>query len=144
LNILPITIPPLRERGGKDIQLLANHFIEKYLPGYCLPPDAAMALAAYNWPGNVRELENTIQLALHLCDGDMIKPEHLSLMHQSEKTSPCPAGMLQAVEQEMIVSILTKTKFNMARSAKDLGISRATLYRKIKTYRISKKSVGNH
>jgi len=144
LNILPITIPPLRERGDKDIQLLADHFIEKSLPHYCLSPDAAMALEAYNWPGNVRELENTIQMALHLCDGDMIKPEHLSLMQQSEKTSLCPEGTLQMVEQEMIVSALEKTQYNMVQSAKDLGISRATLYRKIKTYRINKKSVGYH
>jgi transcriptional regulator of acetoin/glycerol metabolism len=136
LNILPITIPSLRDRGEKDIQLLANHFIPKHDPSYRLSIDANLMLTKYTWPGNVRELENTIQMAINLCDGDTIRPEHLNLK-ESKIIKPL-TGKLKTMEQDMISLILKNNQFNMAQTAKDLGISRATLYRKIKHYQIER------
>jgi transcriptional regulator of acetoin/glycerol metabolism len=136
LNILPITLPSLRDRGEKDIQLLANHFIPKHDPSYSLSIDANLMLTKYTWPGNVRELENTIQMAINLCDGDTIRPEHLNLK-ESKIIKPL-TGKLKTMEQEMISLILKNNQFNMAQTAKDLGISRATLYRKIKHYQIER------
>ena len=138
LNVLSITIPPLRERGAADIKNLAVHFIHKYNPQSSLAPDSVQALLDYNWPGNVRELENTIQRALHLCDGKTISPEHLNLQTKDESMISNPEGSIQEMEEQMISSSLEKNQLNMAQTARVLGISRATLYRKIKTYQINK------
>jgi transcriptional regulator with PAS, ATPase and Fis domain len=136
LNILPITIPALRERGPDDIKALAAYFLKKNHPGCRLAPDALAQLAAHDWPGNVRELENTLQRAIHLSDGDMLSAEHLGLTRQNRPPLPPPSGSLREMEQRMIAATLQKTNSNMAETAKKLGISRATLYRKVKQYGI--------
>ncbi len=136
LNILPITIPSLRERGKEDVRALAVHFIEKYDSRYRLSPKALEALADYNWPGNVRELENTIQRAIHLCDGKELEPAHLKLPESLGNTGPNYVGSLQEMELKVIETTLTRTGFNMVETANILGISRATLYRKVKHYGI--------
>jgi sigma-54 dependent transcriptional regulator, acetoin dehydrogenase operon transcriptional activator AcoR len=134
LNILPIHVPPLRERGAADIHALAEYFIKKYNPRCRLAAGALTTLTAYTWPGNVRELENTIQRALTICDGRKVTPEDLNL--PSHGPAPGPIGHLDEMEKEMIASTLRQTHFNMALSAKILGISRATLYRKVNVYRL--------
>jgi transcriptional regulator of acetoin/glycerol metabolism len=136
LNILSIAIPPLRERGIQDIQALANYFVNKYNPGCRLSSDAIEALAAYDWPGNVRELENSIQRALHTCYGKKLNPEDLCLPSKAGLARGTRTGTLRDMERAMIVSTLESTGFNMAETAKILGISRATLYRKVKAYAI--------
>ena len=99
--------------------------------------DAALDLLVnYGWPGNVRELENTIQRALHLCSGRRIKPEHLGLTTASGAVADISPGTLREMEQKMIFSTLSGTGGNMAKTAKVLGISRATLYRKVKEYEL--------
>ena len=138
LNILSITIPPLRDRGAKDIQSLAFYFIQKYKPQCHLSPNAIQALVKYNWPGNVRELENVIQRALHICDGDTLHPEHLNLPEKKSYITSDPTGSIQEMEQKLISSTLENSQYNMAQTAKILGISRATLYRKIRTNKITK------
>ena len=138
LNILSITIPPLRDRGAKDIQSLAFYFIQKYKPQCHLSPNAIQALVKYNWPGNVRELENVIQRALHICDGDTLHPEHLNLPEKKSYITSEPTGSIQEMEQKLISSTLENSQYNMAQTAKILGISRATLYRKIRTNKITK------
>ena len=141
LNILTITIPPLRERGGKDIVALATHFVNKAHSACRLSSGALDALTSYGWPGNVRELENTIQRALHSCDGTVVEVEHLGLPSLPASSAECEAissewGTLQEMECRLITSTLDATGCNMARAARKLGISRATLYRKVKTYGI--------
>lgn len=131
LNILSITIPPLRERGATDILALATYFIRKNNPACRLTPGAREALAAYDWPGNVRELENTIQRALHRCDGSVLEEKHLGLPGEKTLSQGLPRGSLQEMEQKLIQSTLGETGFNMAATARKLGISRATLYRKV-------------
>jgi len=134
LNVFPIVIPPLKERGRADILSLAELFLaENAANPPKLSQDACDTLFAYHWPGNVRELENCMQRALHLCEGRELRTEHLSL-------SSCPVdkaaqtGTLEEMNRKMIVDTLETTNHNMAQSAKILGISRATLYRKLKQY----------
>ncbi len=134
LNILPITLPPLRERGAGDIKALADHFL-KWNHSHCrLSPKAMAELVAYDWPGNVRELENTIQRALHVCDGERLEAENLGLPRKNRHPLPPQFGSLREMEQKMIAASLDKTNHNVAETAKNLGISRATLYRKFKQY----------
>ena len=134
LNILPITIPALRERGPEDIKALADYFLKRDHPGCRLTPDALAQLTAYDWPGNVRELENTLQRAIHLSDGKILSSEHLGLSRPNRPPTPPQFGSLREMEQRMIAATLEKTNSNMAETAKKLGISRATLYRKVKQY----------
>lgn len=138
LNILQIRIPPLRERGADDIRALANYFLKKNNPQHQFTSDAFDGLISYNWPGNVRELENRIQRALHVCDNKNITSEDLGLTNRSSVDDVVTPGTLQEMEQEMISSTLNETKSNMAEAARRLGISRATLYRKVKQYQLEK------
>ena len=134
LNILPIRIPPLRERGADDITTLANYFLKKNNPQYQFTPSAITALISYNWPGNVRELENTIQRALHVCDNKKITAKNLSLTNRSAADEAVNPGTLQHMEKKLISATLNATNSNMAEAARRLGISRATLYRKVTQY----------
>ncbi len=138
LNILPINIPPLRERGATDIQSLADYFLKKHKPIGRFTPSAIEALSCYDWPGNVRELEYIIQRAVHICDREEINPEHLGLPSKKSLPVPPQAGSLDEMAQEMVGSTLDQTNFNMAETAIILGISRATLYRKVKAYKMRK------
>jgi len=138
INIISITIPPLRDRGPDDITALAQYFMKKYNPSFRLAPDALDALAAYHWPGNVRELENTIQRAIQLNKNGIICAEDLNIKQSTATAIPLPQGSLQEMEKMMITATLRSTHFNMAEAAKILNISRATLYRKVKTYKIEK------
>jgi sigma-54 dependent transcriptional regulator, acetoin dehydrogenase operon transcriptional activator AcoR len=135
LNVFPIAIPPLRERGGEDIEMLAGFFLKKCsVSPPRLTAAAVDALREHSWPGNVRELENTIQRALHLYEHDALDAMHLGLSAPSEARRPCRTGTLEEMEREMIQSTLQQCNGNMASTAKMLGISRATLYRKVKQF----------
>jgi len=137
LNIMTIRIPPLRERGCGDIEALARHFISRNRPGCRLGAGALQLLCDYGWPGNVRELENTIQRALHLCEGDQLLPGHFELAGASCVRYPMRPGTLRELEQQNIVAALAANGANMAKTARQLGISRATLYRKVKEYALT-------
>lgn len=138
LNILQIRIPSLRERGAEDIRLLANHFLKKNDPEFHFAADACKALLAYNWPGNVRELENTIQRALHISNGKKITARDLGLDMLENSNAVTTPGTLQEMEVKLITAVLEDTLSNMAESSRRLGISRATLYRKVKQYQLEK------
>lgn len=134
LNVLPITIPSLKERGAEDILSLAQFFLSRSKKGRPrLTQNAKRALIEHPWPGNVRELENTIQRALHNCEEDSLDVRHLGLQPNAGK-GRVHAGTLREMERELILSALEQSKHNMAATAKRLGISRAGLYRKIKEY----------
>jgi len=135
LNILQIRIPPLRERGPEDIVDLATYFLKKTGQNQRLTDDALDALVCYHWPGNIRELENTIQRALHVCDATSIRAEDLALSPQLNGVN-IPGGTLTEMEKNMIGAAIRRNQGNMAESARQLGISRATLYRKVKQYQI--------
>ncbi|MDC7217777.1 MAG: sigma 54-interacting transcriptional regulator, partial [Spirochaetales bacterium] len=137
LNVFPIHIPPLKERGRDDILLLVSLFLKE---GAANPPslssEAQNLLISYHWPGNVRELENCIQRALHLCDGKTIEVKHLGMPHVVPEVSPHSNGTLDDVVRKAIEDTLKKTNNSRVLTAKLLGISRATLYRKMDKYGI--------
>ncbi|CAG35211.1 sigma-54-dependent Fis family transcriptional regulator [Desulfotalea psychrophila] len=134
LNILQIKIPPLRERGEVDIKALAHYFLRKNNPEFQFTADAIAGLVAYHWPGNVRELENTIQRALHVCKDQTITVKDLGLSKQDLSKKAGFQGTLLDMEKKVIAETLRETKSNMAEAARRLGISRATLYRKVKQF----------
>lgn len=134
LNVLPIVIPSLRERGADDIRSLASFFVSHNKKKQPHITEAALkALSEHDWPGNVRELENTIQRAMHNCEGEVLDLYHFGLRPSPEKHTRC-IGTLKDMERDMILATLEQTGHNMAASAKKLGISRASLYRKVKEF----------
>ncbi|MFH1383074.1 MAG: sigma-54 dependent transcriptional regulator [Chloroflexota bacterium] len=144
LNVVTIELPPLRERN-EDIPLLAEHFLKKFaaenrkqIAGFA--PEAINFLLRYEWPGNVRELENAIERAVILAKNDSIEigdltPENLRL--------PQPASLkksLEDVEREHILNVLKAAGGNYSEAARILGISRATLYNKMRVLAVKKPS----
>ena len=144
LNVFPITIPPLRERP-EDIAPLTNHILNRYAQvagkqGVQFTPEAIQALYDYKWMGNVRELENIVERAVNLVEGDMIGSDLLGIVSGSGASPGVKnrRGLrLAEVEKQAISEILQEMKFNLSRASKSLGISRATLYNKIKKYNLS-------
>jgi transcriptional regulator with PAS, ATPase and Fis domain len=148
LAVMPMVIPPLRERP-EDIPLLAEHFIEKYaLPNgkgpMRLSEEAVTVLTKFPWYGNVRELENVIERGILVSPAAEIFPEAFMIGEGADLSGMSPfaahsASMEEAlarVEQEQIIHALKKHNGNKSLSARFLGISRASLYNKLKQYRI--------
>jgi transcriptional regulator with GAF, ATPase, and Fis domain len=136
LSVFELYVPPLRERGS-DIQLLVEHFLEVFRqkhgrPNLKLAPEARQRLLAYQWPGNVRQLRNVIDSAVIMADSDLILADDLGL------TSASPDRLetlrIDHWERKLIVEAMQRTEGNVPQAAKLLGISRATLYRKIDDY----------
>ncbi|MCL6638860.1 MAG: sigma-54 dependent transcriptional regulator [Firmicutes bacterium] len=142
LNVIPIHLPPLRERR-EDIPLLAEHFLQKFQPTYLvnrIHPTAMEMLTHYHWPGNIRELQNVIERAAIICQGGEIMPDHLPKELQAPQKTAVdtvtvvnfPEGglSLEEVEKQLIIKALEKSGGNQTRAAALLGITRsALLYR---------------
>ncbi|HKK62592.1 MAG TPA: sigma-54 dependent transcriptional regulator [Bacteroidales bacterium] len=140
LNVLNINIPPLRERK-EDIPLLVEHFIEKYCKSMSRDSlsieDAALKhLMEFEFPGNVRELENMIERAIVVGNGKVIKLKDLPMGKEVMNNDVESLGDL---ESKHIEKILEKYDWNISRSAKALNVDRATLYNKVKKYKIKQK-----
>jgi DNA-binding NtrC family response regulator len=146
INVVPITIPPLRDRKG-DIPLLVEHFIEKYCRlnnrDLVKISDAALArLVHHDWRGNIRELENTIERAILISNGTRLLPEHLFLdpadsANYSQPTLSIKSGMtVREMEKQLITQTLQEVRDNRTRAAELLGISIRTLRNKLKEYKL--------
>jgi Nif-specific regulatory protein len=140
LNVVPITIPPLRERV-EDILPLAEHFLEKYalamdVPKPRLSKEAKEVLLNYAWPGNVRELEHTIERALALGEGArVLEDRHFEYLRGEPKVPEeglTLKALLERWEREVIERTLVKCDGNVTRTAEALGISRQQLYTKMR------------
>lgn len=147
LNVIPIDIPPLRERQ-EDIKLLVDHFVKKFCSKVNLTPksvsDEAMEiLIRYPWPGNVRELENTIERAVLLNRSGslgtsdfpekLIKAEPRPMVSEEDPKTPT----LEAIEKAYIHFVISQTEGKKAKAAKILGIDTSTLYRKLEKYNLA-------
>jgi DNA-binding NtrC family response regulator len=141
LSAVTFHVPPLRERG-EDILLLARHFAESLAQEGMAPKtfseDAKRVLLGYTWPGNVRELENAIRSAMALARGPAILASDLPMLSDSSGGNApvsLPGGAkLADFEREAIVGALRQTGGNRRKAARILGISEATLYRRLKQY----------
>ena len=148
LNVVTITIPPLRDREG-DIELLAGFFLRKCSHTLNkqikrIAPAAMHILKGYRWPGNIRELENTIERAVLMADTDVISAEDLSLPFKpevaaSKKAIRIPPGGLQwnEVEKELILQALSMSGWVQKEAAKLLGLTSRVLNYKIKSFGIT-------
>jgi DNA-binding NtrC family response regulator len=150
LNVIPIHLPPLRERRD-DISLLANYFIEKYnrLDGRAvkgLTKEAEDALSQMPWKGNVRELENVIERAILMCKGDHIEEAGLLMKGKAKKQDDpghlfMPTVPLKEMEKKAIFQALDHTNGNRTHAAEILGISVRTLRNKMNDYRKTMESL---
>ncbi len=142
INVVGLRLPPLIERK-EDIALLVDHFIErfntitgKHIVG--ISHEALAALALYDWPGNVRELENAIEHAFVLCLNGMIRLAHLpvQIQPQKEKLFVSAEKTLKAIEKQAIIRALIHNNWRKMATARELGIDKNTLRRKIQRYDI--------
>jgi DNA-binding NtrC family response regulator len=154
ISAVPLTIPPLRERGN-DIHLLADFFLDKFRrefkkPALRLSAEAREALAHYRWPGNVRELQNTLERAVILADGESIRAQDLQLPTPKPDAAAIPAGMLPQnfnwegsleevtqratahIEKILLENTLRACTWNKTRAAEKLAISPKALLTKLR------------
>jgi DNA-binding NtrC family response regulator len=139
INTIQIELPPLRERGN-DIILLAEFFLGKFTRKYGKPNlrisrQALEKLSDYSWPGNIRELQNTIEKAVILSEENIIKPDDLYLRPMMQSVSASSFATLDEMEETMIRMALEKNNGNYTAAADQLGITRQTLYNKMKKNR---------
>ncbi len=142
INTVDIIMPPLRDRGT-DITILAKHFIAIYADKYNKPPftlDTGFIskLKKHDFPGNVRELQYVLERAVIMSDGNLLKPEDLvfSTIERKTSTTTAPSMNLDSIEKNAILTVLEKNKGNVSKSAKELGITRAALYRRLDKYEL--------
>jgi two-component system response regulator FlrC len=147
LNVIPVTIPSLRNRMS-DIPLLSNYFLRKYseLIGKkpALSDEAEALLKSYTWPGNVRELENVIERAVLIADRGAVQPEHLHLekdervyVDVDSATVSLKGSTLREMEKNLIVETLKEANGNKTKASKILGISVRTMRNKLHEYKLS-------
>ncbi len=143
LKVFPVTLPSLRERK-EDITLLINYFIGKFNETTgktikAVAPDALRYMLEYCWPGNVRELENAIEHAYVLCQSDTIETTDLphELFTKSAQTAVCQTQQgydPQDHERQVLIEALQQAKGNKSRTAQILGVSRVTIWKRMKKY----------
>jgi two-component system, NtrC family, nitrogen regulation response regulator NtrX len=152
LNVVPIFVPPLRERV-EDVPLLADHFMAMLAREYgrrpkTFDPDAVRALQRYPWPGNVRELRNVVERLMIMVPGDRVSSRDLLFLEQGGSVvATMPAGSRPAAiaplhdardefEKQYILRALAAQQGNMSRTAEVLGVERSNLYRKMRAFGI--------
>jgi DNA-binding NtrC family response regulator len=145
LNVIPIHIPPLRERR-EDIPLLVDHFLKRYDPAgkKKIVPEAMEILLRYPWPGNVRELENIMERMVILHDKDLIAPDDVPPRIRAERAGPeieeidVSSLTLEELEKRHLLRVLEHTGWQKRKASSILGINTSTLYRKLQRYGLEK------
>ena len=140
LSVFELLVPPLRQRGP-DIEMLVDYFLNHFRtqhgrPGMTLSTSARKQLLEYNWPGNVRQLRNVIDSAVVLAGGEEIQPHDLAL--RDAGVDQLDNLRIDVWEERLIREALQRTADNVPEAAKLLGLSRATLYRKLEQYKIER------
>ncbi len=153
LNVVPIRIPPLRERR-EDIPAISRHLLarlreEQGARPLAISPEVLELFQRYDWPGNIRELVNVLERASYAADGRQIEMEHLPLFLQDvrgaragERRGSNLRLAVQEAERDAVLQALTMAKGNKAKAAKLLGIHRTGLYQKLARLNLSGKAVG--
>jgi len=145
---MKLELPPLRDRK-EDISLLVDHFISRFNQLHnknicCVTNEVTAALLAYDYPGNVRELENIIEHCFVLCEGEIIEAKHLPLSVRpalkKENAKNSEPATIKQMEIILITQALRRNKGNKTATAKELGINKSTLFRKMKAFDIKPKS----
>ncbi|MBP2652819.1 MAG: domain S-box [Firmicutes bacterium] len=154
LNIVPLNLPPLRERKD-DIIVLAEKFLAQFSEEsgdqVTLAPEVVRILAEYDWPGNVRELQNAMEHASIVRSGAQIEVQHLPTYlrtlyqeHQPLQEKPCDAKeALANLERELMVEALAKNRNNRSAAMRELGMSRRAFYDKLRKYNIDIQKIDN-
>jgi transcriptional regulator with PAS, ATPase and Fis domain len=140
INTIRVELPPLRERG-EDVLLLAAYFLHLFSvrynkPGLKLDESAEVALRKWSWPGNVRELQHSMERAVILAEGKLLLADSFQFNQVTATSSASLEGSLEEVEMRLFSYAIKKNQGNMSAVASQLGISRQTLYNKIKKYGI--------
>ncbi len=140
INTIAIQLPPLRERQ-EDILPLAQHFLEQYRLRYQRPVTAISdslvnQLQQYDWPGNIRELQHAIERAVILCQGKTLQPKDVFIKNVEPDNADTTGYNLEEMERNMIVQALKKCNGNITEAARELGLSRAALYRRLEKYNL--------
>ena len=133
LGQLQIAVPPLRQRRD-DIEPLARFFLERSGADLRLSPPAAELLRDHDWPGNVRELRNCMIRAAAMAGEGVVEPQHLGPLGPPAGAQAARQGTIESLERDLIHSTLAQTGGHHERAAELLGISRRTLYRKLRSY----------
>lgn len=138
INTIQIEVPPLRERGN-DVLVLADFFLKKYASKYNKPnlkinQQAQEKLLKYNWPGNIRELQHTVEKAVILSDNNILKPEDFFMRPVATVQNHASELTLEEMEKRMINQAISKNQGNLSAAAEQLGITRQTLYNKMKRF----------
>jgi len=138
INTVEIKLPPLRSRGN-DITLLANHFLKVFAAAYkktvdCFDAEALQKLQRYSWPGNIRELQHTIERSLIMCDDNCIRAADIDFS-TLEANLPVlqhnESFRLKEIEKDAILKVIDKHKGNITQAARELGLTRTALYRRL-------------
>jgi len=137
INTIHIEAPALRDRKG-DTRILADFFLKQYMQKYNKPTleiseQVFFKLEKYHWPGNVRELQHTIEKAVILSDNKLLKPKDF-FFQENEETEIKKTETIEEMERKMIMKALKNQNNNMSAAADQLGVTRQTLYNKMKKY----------
>ncbi|NVJ68151.1 MAG: sigma-54-dependent Fis family transcriptional regulator, partial [Gammaproteobacteria bacterium] len=138
INVLHLQIPPLRNRH-EDISLLANYYLQHYTEGKAqksFTQSCYGVMQQYHWPGNVRELMNRIQRAVILSDGNLINEKHLDLNFSAKPYIASMQEVRSKAEREALILSIEQSGYNHTQAAKNLGISRTSLYRLLHKHNI--------
>ena len=150
LNVVPIFVPPLRDRR-EDIDLLAEHFLGRYASEYgrrakTVEPSALATLQNYRWPGNVRELRNVIERVVIMVPGPIVTAQDLGFLETSPRHPAAQPGQAQRpvrlqdardqFERDYILQVLAECRGNITHAAGALGLERSNLYRKMRAFGI--------
>jgi transcriptional regulator with PAS, ATPase and Fis domain len=146
LQVMPIMLPPLRERAG-DIPLLVSYYVDRYNREFKkrvrgVTPEAMALLEQYRWPGNIRELRNTIERAMLLMDREWIEPDNLSTLSRSAATLqfrlPAKGVVLEEVERQLLIQALERAGGNQTHAGQLLGINRDQVRYRIEKFGLTK------
>ncbi|MGE3178931.1 MAG: sigma 54-interacting transcriptional regulator, partial [Vicinamibacterales bacterium] len=148
LNVLPITLPPLRQRP-EDIPLLVNYYVDTYNQEFRkkiqrVAPEAMSRLRTYGWPGNIRELRNAVERAMLLVEGDELTADQFPMSHGSgsrlsERVELPPNGIdLEQLERSLVVQALERSSWNQTRAAALLGLNRDQIRYRIEKFKLDR------